>query len=311
MTFNKQRWEPIAAAISIFEFAPSRASTIFFALFVFSMPIYCLVRLSDVPLWIGLCTLFTIASWFLCSLSICNESNGRAQTFAMLLGGFVIALTFEYLGSVTGFLFGDYDYSNTLGPRFLGEVPFVIPLAWFMMLYPSWVVGEHLVTYVIRRFSPRPLSSSTVLPFSLLRILIAALAMTAWDLSLDPRMVADGAWVWLQSGAYFGIPLSNYFGWFVTAAVIFTFWTFVDFSINRSYPRLNRSWTPTSNPTPSETATQNLAIWVYAVVWLGESIANAILWSGVGVAACVFVGMGMFALPALWILRRENKSRGI
>jgi putative membrane protein len=224
----------------------------------------------------------------------------------MLLGGFVIALTFEYLGSATGFLFGDYDYTDTLGPRFLGEVPLVIPLAWFMMLYPSWVVGGRLVTYVIHRFTPLPLSSSPDLPYSLLRILIAAPAMTAWDLSLDPRMVADGAWVWMQSGAYFGIPLSNYFGWFVTAAVIFTFWTFVDFSFNRNYPRLKRSWTPSRNPTPSETATQNLAIWVYAAVWLGESIANAIFWSGVGVAVCVFVGMGMFALPALWILRRDN-----
>ena len=43
--------------------------------------------------------------------------------------------------------------------------------------------------------------------------------MTAWDLAMDPFMVKAGHWVWDIQGAYFGIPLQNYFGWWLTAFV--------------------------------------------------------------------------------------------
>jgi uncharacterized membrane protein len=45
--------------------------------------------------------------------------------------------------------------------------------------------------------------------------------MTAWDLAMDPMMVAGGHWVWDQPGAYFGIPVHNYIGWWLTIFVAF------------------------------------------------------------------------------------------
>jgi len=36
---------------------------------------------------------------------------------------------------------------------------------------------------------------------------VGGLAMTAWDLIMDPIMVAGGNWVWHTKGAYFGMPL--------------------------------------------------------------------------------------------------------
>ena len=50
--------------------------------------------------------------------------------------------------------------------------------------------------------------------------------MTAWDLAMDPMMVAGGHWVWEQTGSYFGIPLQNYWGWWLTIFV--TFWLFLN-----------------------------------------------------------------------------------
>jgi putative membrane protein len=44
--------------------------------------------------------------------------------------------------------------------------------------------------------------------------------MTAWDLVMDPLMVAANHWVWEIDGAYFGVPLQNFLGWFLTALVI-------------------------------------------------------------------------------------------
>ena len=45
--------------------------------------------------------------------------------------------------------------------------------------------------------------------------------MTAWDVVMDPLMVAGGHWVWEIRGAFFGIPLLNYWGWWLTVFVIF------------------------------------------------------------------------------------------
>ena len=66
---------------------------------------------------------------------------------------------------------------------------------------------------------------------------VAAVVMTAWDLAMDPMMVAGGHWVWEQPGAYFGIPLQNYLGWFLTTFV--TFWLFL--SLARIHPRQDSS----------------------------------------------------------------------
>jgi uncharacterized membrane protein len=39
------------------------------------------------------------------------------------------------------------------------------------------------------------------------------LAMTAWDVVMDPIIVTSDHWVWAAQGAYYGIPLQNFCGW--------------------------------------------------------------------------------------------------
>lgn len=42
--------------------------------------------------------------------------------------------------------------------------------------------------------------------------------MTAWDLSSDPVWsTIVHAWIWLDGGPWFGVPLSNFAGWYLTA----------------------------------------------------------------------------------------------
>jgi putative membrane protein len=51
---------------------------------------------------------------------------------------------------------------------------------------------------------------------------VASFVMVMWDFCLDPiRSTIDGAWVWEDSGAYHGVPISNYAGWYLTVFVIF------------------------------------------------------------------------------------------
>jgi putative membrane protein len=116
-------------------------------------------------------------------------------------GGFAI----EALGVATGFPFGSYDYSGELGPKLAG-VPLVIPLAWTWMAWPAWLTAARLVAPGVAR------------------VALAAVGLAAWDLFLDPQMVAAGHWRWrFPSPSLPGVdtvPLTNYAGWLLVSAAV-------------------------------------------------------------------------------------------
>jgi uncharacterized membrane protein len=122
---------------------------------------------------------------------------------------FVISLAFESLGVATGLVYGPYHYTEKLGPKFLGLVPYLIPAAWFMMMYPSLVIAEWI--------APRGDGWKR----GLMVAALGGIIMTAWDVLMDPMMVRGQHWVWEIEGAYFGIPLQNYWGWWLTTFSVF------------------------------------------------------------------------------------------
>ena len=122
----------------------------------------------------------------------------------------VVSWALEEIGVRTGWIYGAYHYSGMLGPK-LGHVPVLIPLAWFMMIYPSWLVAEALMRGVETRSTAGRVGQA----------LIAAMAITAWDTVMDPGMAAAGNWVWERGGSYFGVPLQNYFGWLLTTFIVY------------------------------------------------------------------------------------------
>ena len=137
-----------------------------------------------------------------------REGWGRALRLLALV--FIVSLLFESVGVATGWVYGPYHYTDALGPKFLGLVPYLIPVAWFMMSYPSFVIADRLVPSTWSRWQ-RILAVAAV----------GGLVMTAWDVIMDPIMVAGSNWVWDVKGAYFGIPLQNYWGWWLTIFTTF------------------------------------------------------------------------------------------
>jgi uncharacterized membrane protein len=135
-----------------------------------------------------------------------REGWRRAAALAAIV--FLTGLAFESLGVATGWVYGPYHYSDALGPKFLGLVPYLIPLAWTMMIYPSMIMAEHILPgewHGARRW----LGAAA----------LGAVIMTAWDVAMDPMMVNGGNWVWEVKGAYFGVPLQNFWGWWLTSFV--------------------------------------------------------------------------------------------
>src|SRR2546422_9176211 len=119
----------------------------------------------------------------------------------------VVSNVLENTSILTGFPFGHYHYTVALGPK-LFLVPLLIGPAYFANGYFAWVIGTVLIGQV-RRGSNALLT--VAVPF------IAAFVMVMWDLTLDPRAsTIQHQWIWEQGGGYFGVPLTNYLGWFFT-----------------------------------------------------------------------------------------------
>jgi putative membrane protein len=47
------------------------------------------------------------------------------------------------------------------------------------------------------------------------------MAITAWDVVMDPGMARAGNWTWEIGGSYFGVPVQNYFGWVLTTLTVY------------------------------------------------------------------------------------------
>jgi uncharacterized membrane protein len=154
---------------------------------------------------VGFTLVFVLFAIFHCAA---QEGGRRAAAFFAISA--VVSYVMEEMGVRTGMVFGPYHYSDMLGAK-LGHVPILIPLAWFMMIYPSWCVGRELMRGLEMRRWAVWMSLAVV----------AALVMTGWDMVMDPGMSAEGNWVWEKSGGYFGVPRRNYLGWVATTFLVY------------------------------------------------------------------------------------------
>ncbi len=147
---------------------------------------------------------------------------GRRTAITVFVASFGISLGSELLGTGTGLPFGPYSYTNQLGYKILGLVPFNIPTSWFFMLYCSLAICGRLL--------PSTDDSKSRWWWAL----IAGIVLTAWDVSMDPAMVASVHWLWhlpslegmslwqniLIGGHFYGMPLTNWLGWLLTGIIV-------------------------------------------------------------------------------------------
>jgi len=129
-----------------------------------------------------------------------------------MLPAIFLSLGSELLGTSTGFPFGGYGYLNGLGYKIAGLVPFTIPLSWFYLGFTA---------YLLARAGLKVEENPNSWGRQLGAIALGSLLLTSWDFVLDPAMsqTISPFWVWFQPGAFFGMPYSNFAGWFGTGVV--------------------------------------------------------------------------------------------
>lgn len=127
---------------------------------------------------------------------------GRQRGILFLIVMGIIPLTVEALAILTGIPYGNFSYSENLGPLLFDLFPVTIVFAYLPLLLGAVTIAWH--------------RAGQQVPF---RILVSALLLLLIDLVIDPASVHTGIWTYGQPGAYFGVPLSNFLGWMVTGTV--------------------------------------------------------------------------------------------
>jgi len=205
-------------------------------------------------------------------------SRGARSAAAVLVLVLVTAVAVEALGLATGFPYGEYSYSDSLGPTLLG-VPFLVPLAWLMMAWPSWLLADRLV----RR---RPA-----------RITVAAAIFAGWDVVLDPQMVQAGYWTWAHPTPGLPgidtVPLTNLAGWLLAGAVLMT-------ALDAVVARTSAAGAPRIGPAAP--------LLVIGWMTLGGALAHA-GWLGLPGSAAWGAALGLLVLVTLAVQRRAARER--
>lgn len=128
----------------------------------------------------------------------------RAALALLVATGYTYAV--EWTGVATGVPYGRFVYGLDLGPMLFGTIPVALPI-FFLPL----VVNASLLALVL--LGDRAAWWGH-------RVALAVGLVLGIDVVLDPAAVSLGFWHYLDPGAYYGVPLSNFAGWLLSGAIV-------------------------------------------------------------------------------------------
>ncbi|GAA6141220.1 carotenoid biosynthesis protein [Hydrogenophaga sp. 5NK40-0174] len=197
----------------------------------------------------------------------------------------------EQMGSSRGWFFGRYTYTDVLGWQ-LANVPVVIPLMWFALVFIGYVMASLLLWQ-------KPVLSRPSMGSGLLTILLTAMVVTAFDLGADPYFVfVLKAWIMeKRDGGWFGETLQGFVGWMFIASVIAAAWMSRIRQLDEPAPlKVNR-----------------LAVLVPLLTYGGELVFQVIEGDPIEVRAVAVFAMGIPLLVCLsnaWRWARSPSDKG-
>ena len=150
------------------------------------------------------------------------EKNKSFYFFISIV--FIVGFLSEVVGVNTGLLFGDYHYSKILGIQ-LFQVPILIAVNWFIIIYCSGIGTHVLLNMVIHRVAKDYNEPSLKLKAMSVIFDGASLAVL-FDWLMEPVAIKLGFWTWDGDGS---VPFYNYFCWLLISILLLTVFNFFNF----------------------------------------------------------------------------------
>lgn len=125
---------------------------------------------------------------------------------------FIVTFVTEFLGVHTGRIFGDYFYNSQNNGPMIAGVPPLVMLTYFSLGYGVYVVIRVLLGELGR------VKGGKIAAIAILGGMLMALC----DLASDPvNSTINHVYIWVNGGAFFGVPYLNFIGWFFETAIFF------------------------------------------------------------------------------------------
>jgi putative membrane protein len=145
----------------------------------------------------------------------------RTALFSVI--AYAVAFAAEYSSTRNGFPFGLYHYIETTRAReiWIGNVPFWDSLSFTFLCYLGWRLAVLLYAPLVVARGDVQVAETRAIATSAAVCLSGALLMTLLDVVIDPLTLRGDRWFLGQvyyypnGGIYFGVPLSNFAGWFL------------------------------------------------------------------------------------------------
>jgi uncharacterized membrane protein len=172
-------------------------------------------------------------------IAIINYGFRATILFTVLTYG--VSLVCEWSSIHNGFPFGLYHYVEATRGReiWVLGVPFMDSLSFTFLGFASYTVAMLLSAPLYRRGADFRTLDTWKLRRAPRVWVMAALFMVMIDMVVDPLSVLGNRWFlgrifWYDPpGQHFGVPISNYLGWYFVAAITIAIFQFLDATLNR------------------------------------------------------------------------------
>lgn len=232
---------------------------------------------------------------------------GWKKTFCFTVIGYLIAFASEFSSINTGIPYGWYYYIDTTKTQelWIAGVPFFDSLSYVFLTYCSYTAALLTISPVkAYRWNLVTLETRSIRrSFSVL--LLASLYQAFLDIVIDPVALQGRRWFlgqiygYREAGIHFGVPLSNYIGWFVVSLLLVFALQRIDAAIAKKVER------------PSGIVNLPFRSLLGPVLYLSVLVFNLTVTILIGENLMALTGILMFILPVVivtvLIIRRANR----
>jgi uncharacterized membrane protein len=233
---------------------------------------------------------------------------GWRKTILFTFAGYLISFLSEYSSINTGFPYGWYYYIEATKERelWISGVPFFDSLSYVFLAYCSYATAL-LVVSPVKAWGRNFITLETrAIRRSLAVLCLGSLFQVFLDIIVDPVALQGRRWFlgqiygYREAGVHFGVPISNYLGWWGVSVVMVLALQIIDAMVGRRREKPEAGiWNPP------------LRALLGPLLYLSVIIFNITVTLMIGEKLMATTGIFIFTLPvaivAVLIIRRSNR----
>jgi len=153
---------------------------------------------------------------------------GWRKVALFTIAGYLIAFTSEFASINSGFPYGWYYYIDRTSSTelWIAGVPFFDSLSYVFLCYCSYSVAMLILSPLKTVRHNLVILETHALRRSFAALFLGSLLQTYLDIIIDPVALRGSHWFlgqiygYSEAGCHFGVPLTNYLGWWLTSGIM-------------------------------------------------------------------------------------------